>query len=163
VADATQPAGTVADALEALLREEHATLQALAQIIEDEHAVLLGQDSQALEEVTARKRHAAEAHAAQQQRRLAFMRDQRLPTDTGLGDLPTVREGPAALRERQRELAALAQACFENNRRNGALILRLQERTRGALDVLRREESSELYSLSGAREHSSDSRSLGKA
>jgi flagellar biosynthesis/type III secretory pathway chaperone len=63
----------------------------------------------------------------------------------------------------QEQLASLAANCQDSNRRNGVLIVRLQERTRGALDVLRRDDSTDLYSLSGAREHHSDGRTLGKA
>jgi len=155
--------GAAGDPLASLLRAELATLQALSRAVDEEHEILLSGKPEALEDVTSRKRSAAEAHGAQQQRRLAWMQGQGLPVDARLGELPVVSEGSAELRRIHDDLANLAQDCFERNRRNGGLIVRLQDRTRSALDVLRREESSELYSLSGARERSGGSRSLGKA
>ena len=150
--------------LEQLLRAELTTLQALAGALEGEHLALLATDVAALETATATKNAAIAAHREQQAQRLAWMQTAQLAPDTPLDDLVSAAGGGAAARQLQAELAALAADCQDSNRRNGLLILRLQEQTRGALDVLRRDESgTDLYSLSGAREHRSDSRSLGKA
>ncbi|MDP5071644.1 MAG: flagellar protein FlgN, partial [Congregibacter sp.] len=112
----------------------------------------------------AAKNSAVVAHRTQQAQRIAWMQSLDLPPDTSLRDLVSRCGTTEANTALQSQLAALANHCQDSNRRNGGLILRLQERTRGALDVLRHEDGGpKLYSLSGSREHQSDSRTLGKA
>lgn len=149
--------------LEQLLRAERQTLEALADVLDAEHQALTANDPQQLEDVTARKNAAIEAHQRQQTLRLSWMSDAGLPADTPLEDLVVQSGGRKDLGQLQSSLAELAQECQQRNRRNGGLIVRLQERTRGALDVLRSEETSKIYSLSGAKEGNNEGRTLGKA
>jgi len=147
-----------------LLSDELATLRALAAALDSEHNALLSSDVGALEAATTAKNTAIHAHQAQQSERLAWMQARQLSADLPPRELVRVTgDAPEALRL-QAQLAELAASCQDSNRRNGVLIVRLQERTRGALEVLRKEDTgTDLYSLSGAREHRSDSRTLGKA
>ena len=147
----------------ALLKAEHETLSALYDALSAEYKALVAADVDTLEATTLAKNRCLEAHSAQQQKRLEWMAALGFPPDSRLTDLvQRAGEGQDLIDLRQR-LATLAQECQDANRRNGGLIVRLQDRTRGALDILRREERSDLYSLSGAREHKSDGRTLGKA
>jgi flagellar biosynthesis/type III secretory pathway chaperone len=155
-----------------LLEAELTTLQSLADALEAEHRALVDGEVPGIEAATAVKAAAAEAHQAQQRQRLEWMRA------AGLEDKAPLAESVARLKAGgepalasagdlaavQGRLAELATRCQARNRHNGALILRLQERARGALDVLRGADTrGDIYSLSGAREPSADSRSLGKA
>lgn len=150
--------------LQPLLDAELTTLQSLAAALDAEHDALLSADVRALETATAAKNSAIEAHRQQQSLRVSWMQRAQLPPDTPLRELVrSAGDDPGSLRL-QEQLATLAADCQDSNRRNGVLIVRLQERTRGALDVLRRDDSAtDLYSLSGAREHHNDGRTLGKA
>jgi len=147
-----------------LLTAELDTLRALEESLEAEHQALITSNVEDLELATTRKNAAVAAHRAQQEQRLGWMRGLGLSADSPLADLVDHFGGNEADKRLQDELASLAAHCQDNNRRNGGLILRLQERTRGALDVLRQEDAgADLYSLSGSREHQSDGRTLGKA
>lgn len=155
---------TLRQALKALLRAEFATLQRLDKALETEYETLLADSPEALEQATGNKVTAIDSHREQQVQRLQWMDRESLPGDQSFASLASLVDGEAELEDLQAQLVELANRCQENNRRNGGLILRLQERTRGALDVLRGSDSKgDLYSLSGAREHHADGRSLGKA
>ena len=149
--------------LQALLQAEIATLGRIAALLDEEHAALLGSDAEALESITTRKNSAIAAHQAQQEQRFSWMTAAGVARDSSLDTLLDQAGGPPACATLASELAELAGECQLRNRRNGGLIVRLQDRTRSALDILRREESSNIYSLSGAREQQTDSRTLGKA
>lgn len=147
-----------------LLKAELSTLQALGQAIESEYKALINNKVEDLEGATVSKDAAVAAHRAQQEQRIGWMHGLGLSPDSSLGELVShCGDNPTDI-DLQNQLISLATECQESNRRNGGLILRLQDRTRGALDVLRREDGGpDLYSLSGSREHQSDSRTLGKA
>ncbi|EAQ98468.1 flagella synthesis protein FlgN [Congregibacter litoralis] len=147
-----------------LLTAELRTLRSLEAALDAEYQALVDNSVDALESATAQKNLAVTAHREQQEQRLSWMHGLGLGADSSLAELVEHCGGSPQDAELQDTLAALAAECQENNRRNGGLILRLQDRTRGALDVLRREDGGpDLYSLSGSREHQSDSRTLGKA
>jgi flagellar biosynthesis/type III secretory pathway chaperone len=150
--------------LQALLQAELGTLRTLKTSLEAEHKALLASDVALLESATAEKNVAVQAHRRQQEQRLSWMNALGISIDSTLADIVSQCGNLPAAAALQAELAALAADCHDSNRLNGGLIIRLQERARGALDVLRRDDSGpDLYSLSGAREHHSDSRTLGKA
>ncbi|EED30855.1 FlgN protein [gamma proteobacterium NOR5-3] len=147
-----------------LLSAELNSLQSLERALEAEYQALINNKVDDLERATVAKNAAVAAHRAQQEQRLGWMQGLGLSPDSPLGDLVSHCGDHQADIELQNQLIGLATQCQESNRRNGGLILRLQDRTRGALDVLRREDGGpDLYSLSGSREHQSDSRTLGKA
>lgn len=151
-------------ALAPLLREELITLRALDDSLQREHGALLDTDPMALEQATQQKVVAIDAHREQQARRLQWQEAQGLPDSPADDAIADLVDPEPELNALQRELTQLSHTCQEHNRRNGGLILRLQDRTRGALDVLRGgDDQGELYSLHGAREHQADGRSLGKA
>lgn len=152
-----------ATTLEALLNAELNTLEALSTALEQEHTALLGNQPVDVESATAVKNAAVEQHRQQQAQRLTWMAQMGFPTDLALSELVARCGAETRAGDLQQRLASLARSCQDNNRRNGGLIVRLQEHARSALDVLRREDSTDIYSLSGAREHHSDSRTLGKA
>ncbi len=152
-----------ATTLETLLTAELETLEALSTALEQEHSALLGNQPADLEAATTAKNAAVEQHRLQQAQRLTWMAQLGLPADMALSELVAHCDAERNAGDLQHRLASLARACQDNNRRNGGLIVRLQEHARSALDVLRREDSADIYSLSGAREHHSDSRTLGKA
>ncbi|MEM1187713.1 MAG: flagellar protein FlgN [Pseudomonadota bacterium] len=146
-----------------MLEAELATLTALSTALDAEYDALIANDPQALESATRSKAERVDAHRAQQQKRISWLTARGLPPETSLKQLVLLAGDDERVADLQVRLAALASSCQQNNRRNGGLIVRLQERARGALDVLRRDDGGDLYSLSGAREHQSDSRTLGKA
>lgn len=155
---------SAADQLAEFFGAELATLQVLDDALENEYNALMGNDVDALEEATAHKDSAIRAHREQQGRRIDWMLGLGLDSTTSTSDLLDHCGATGKNSAIQRELAGLGSRCQESNLRNGGLIVRLQERARNALDVLRREDhGGDLYSLSGSREHHSDSRILGKA
>lgn len=150
--------------LQSLLAAELGTLKTLKAALYSEHQALLASDVELLERATASKNDAVKAHSGQQQQRITWMTALGISAESSLGDLVRQCGNEASNAALQAELAELASDCHKSNRLNGGLIIRLQERARGALDVLRRDDSGpDLYSLSGSREHHSDSRTLGKA
>jgi flagellar biosynthesis/type III secretory pathway chaperone len=148
-----------------LLQAELETLRALCDALDGEYSALTSADVGALETATHGKTQAVESHRAQQQQRLTWMTEAGLDRSVPLGDLLNdLGARDTNLADLSAQLSALATRCQDSNRRNGTLITRLQSRTRGALDVLRgAEPAGDLYSLSGARDSGSDSKSLGKA
>lgn len=149
--------------LQAFLEAEVRTLSALNTAIETEHGALTGDAVDALEIATRDKLQSVADHADQQSLRVNWMRENGFE-DMPYQDLLDKIGGTAALEALQRSLATLAETCQNNNRRNGSLILRLQDRAQNALDILRGDEpGGDVYSLSGTRQHHSDGRSLGKA
>lgn len=159
-------------ALQNLLDGEFATLRALNDALENEYRALIGNDVEALELATKQKTAALSAHRTQQMQRVSWLqaqsldhpREQSSGNNPGASPLAQLIDSDPALTALETTLATLAEACHDSNRRNGGLILRLQDRTRNALDVLRGGDSGgDLYSLSGARQHKADGRSLGKA
>ncbi len=152
-----------ATTLRSLLTAELDSLKAVETTLEQEHDALLDSNPASLEAATTAKNAAVEQHRRQQTERLNWMTRQGFPGDLPLSELLTRCGADESAGPVVEQLTRLAQQCQDSNRRNGGLIMRLQEHARGALDVLRREDSSDVYSLSGAREHRSDSRTLGKA
>ena len=148
-----------------LFTAERETLSAVQRCLDDERRALLGADAAAIEAAAAAKRAALQQHAAQQQRRLSWMATRHLAPTTPLAELAALSASDSsALDGAATALAGLARECDTANRRNGVLIQRLQERTRRALGVLRgSDDRSDIYSLSGAQQHGSDRRTLGKA
>ena len=150
--------------LNRLLEAELATLRTLQQALESEHEALTDSSVERLERATALKNAAVEAHRQQQLQRLGWMQGLGIDGTTPLAELVQRCGGTRDSAALQGDLAALAERCQAHNRRNGGLIVRLQQRARNALHVLRRDDDpGDLYSLSGSRQQSSDSRTLGKA
>lgn len=134
----------------AALEQELLTLKAVHEALLAETAALTDGDTDNLGIATTSKNAALEAHQAALNQRPA-------------GDLS---EGTsAALRALQDRLASLAGECQELNRRNGALISKLSDRTKAALTVLQgTEDIAVLYSASGVEAATGKgSRVLGKA
>lgn len=132
------------------LERELLTLSAVHEALLAETAALIDGNTDHLGIATTSKNAALEAHQAALNQRPA-------------GDLS---EGTsAALRALQDRLASLAGECQELNRRNGALISKLSDRTKAALTVLQgTEDIAVLYSASGVEAATSKgSRVLGKA
>ncbi|MEO0435495.1 MAG: flagellar protein FlgN [Pseudomonadota bacterium] len=158
----------------ALLTKELELLQLVGDSIEREHEALLKNNLETLQQATKSKAQAVSDFREQQQLRLQWMRAHGLKTDSSLLDLVRAvadlepRPEPLTdirdLEDLAKSLNELALSCDSNNRRNGGLIVRLQEKTRNTLSVLRGEGASEdLYSDSGEKAPSTGSRSLGKA
>lgn len=132
------------------LERELLTLSAVHEALLAETAALIDGNTDHLGIATTSKNAALEAHQAALNQRPA-------------GDLS---EGTsAALRALQDRLASLAGECQELNRRNGALISKLSDRTKAALTVLQgTEDIAVLYSASGVEAATGKgSRVLGKA
>ena len=134
----------------AALEQELLTLKAVHEALLAETAALTDGDTDNLGIATASKNAALEAHQAALNQRPA-------------GDLSE--EANAALKALQDRLASLAGECQELNRRNGALISKLSDRTKAALTVLQgTEDIAVLYSASGVEAATGKgSRVLGKA
>ena len=142
----TDSASTIVAALE----QELLTLTALHEALQGESTALAEGDPTIIDSAIATKNAALQAHQAEMNRR---------PTE----DVPeTVK---ADLKALQTRLAALAAECQDLNRRNGALISKLSDRTKAALNVLQgTEEMAVLYSASGVEATAGKgSRVLGKA
>jgi len=155
---------TESSLLSDLLRAELSTLERVKKSLEAEYQSLISNSIERLETATVEKNTAIAAHRSQQEQRLGWMRGQGLTENLPLGELVAEHGNKTSDVHLHTELIALASHCQDSNRRNGGLILRLQERARGALDVLRQDDGGpDLYSLSGSKEHQSDSRTLGKA
>ena len=132
------------------LERELLTLSAVHEALLAETAALIDGNTDHLGIATTSKNGALEAHQAALNQRPA-------------GDLS---EGTsAALRALQDRLESLAGECQELNRRNGALISKLSDRTKAALTVLQgTEDIAVLYSASGVEPATGKgSRVLGKA
>jgi len=138
--------GTVVAALE----QELLTLTSLNEALQRESAALSGGNVNEIDAAIAAKNEALQAHQVEMSRR---------PAD----DVPEAVK--ADLRALQDRLAALAGECQELNRRNGALISKLSDRTKAALNALQgTEEMAVLYSASGMEAATGKgSRVLGKA
>ena len=146
------------------LESELSSMRALEKSLDAEYQALSGRDVEHLEAVTRRKNSALAEHRGGQQQGLARAAGLGLAAEASVSEmLNTLAEG-GEFSELARELLNLARRCQDSNRRNGMLILRLQDQTRSALHILRGDApGTELYSLSGAREHHVDGQSLGKA
>ena len=134
----------------AALEQELLTLTSLHEALQGESAALSGRNANEIDAAIAAKNEALQAHQAEMSRRPAE-------------DVPeAVKADLQALQDR---LAALAGECQELNRRNGALISKLSDRTKAALNVLQGTENmTVLYSASGVEGASGKgSRVLGKA
>jgi len=142
----TDSASTIVAALE----QELLTLTALHEALQVESTALAEGDTAIIDAAIATKNAALQAHQAEMNRR---------PT----GDAPEAVK--ADLEALQTRLAALAAECQDLNRRNGALISKLSDRTKAALNVLQgTEEMAVLYSASGVEATAGKgSRVLGKA
>ncbi|MFT7287406.1 MAG: flagellar biosynthesis/type III secretory pathway chaperone [Halieaceae bacterium] len=153
-----------AQQLRALLTAERGTLKTLEVALDAEREALGSANVEALESATQSKRSAIQQQQERQQARGEFI-DQALGTNLSLSDALARLGNQDEDRALGQEVIDLAKRCHEINRRNGTLILRQQDRTRSALDVLRGVDlSSDLYSLDGVLSNAaSDSRSLGKA
>ena len=127
------------------------TLNAVHEALLAETAALTDGDTDNLSIATTSKNVALEAHQARMNQRPS-------------GDIPD--EGTnAELSALQNRLASLASDCQDLNRRNGALISKLSDRTKAALTVLQgTEDIAVLYSASGVEPaKGKGSRVLGKA
>ena len=142
----TDSASTIVAALE----QELLTLTALHEALQGESSALAEGDPTIIDAAIATKNAALQAHQAEMNRR---------PTE----DVPEAVK--ADLKAIQTRLAALAAECQDLNRRNGALISKLSDRTKAALNVLQgTEEMAVLYSASGVEATAGKgSRVLGKA
>ena len=134
----------------AALEQELLTLTSLNEALQRESAALSEGNANEIDAAIAAKNEALQAHQAEMSRRPA-------------GDVPEALK--ADLQTLQDRLAALAGECQELNRRNGALISKLSDRTKAALNVLQgTEEMAVLYSASGVEAPTGKgSRVLGKA
>ncbi|MEM1404356.1 MAG: flagellar protein FlgN [Pseudomonadota bacterium] len=151
-------------ALEHLLTQELATLAVLKAILDEESSALLADNAESLEQITERKNNAIAAHAAQQTQRVQWMASAGIPSNAGLTDAVAIAGSTPRLESLRADLTSLAEECAGLNRHNGGLIRRLQERTQGALNILRGNENhGDVYSLSGAKAPQGGSRTLGKA
>ena len=132
------------------LERELLTLSAVHEALLAETTALIDGNTDNLGIATTSKNAALEAHQAALNQRPA-------------GDLSE--EANAALKALQDRLASLAGECQELNRRNGALISKLSDRTKAALTVLQgTEDIAVLYSASGVEAATGKgSRVLGKA
>lgn len=138
----------------AQLDRELALLQQIERALNDERQALERQDLAALEAAVAAKNTALAQHANFTSRGTTI-------DEPGAVD-PT--SSTTGLQQRRIALRALGEICDQLNRENGSLIHRMQERTRQALDILRRSERSpRLYSGAGTTEQSAGRHSLGKA
>ncbi len=134
----------------AALEQELLTMMTLHEALQGESAALSGGSASEIDAAIAAKNAALQAHQAEISRR---------PAD----DVPeAVKADLQALQDR---LAAHAGECQELNRRNGALISKLSDRTKAALNILQgTEDMTVLYSASGVEGASGKgSRVLGKA
>jgi len=144
------PVSDSASTIVAALEQELLTLTALHEALQGESTALAEGDPAIIDAAIATKNAALQAHQAEMNRR---------PT----GDVAEAVK--ADLEALQTRLAALAAECQDLNRRNGALISKLSDRTKAALNVLQgTEEMAVLYSASGVEAAAGKgSRVLGKA
>lgn len=135
----------------ARLDRELESLREVERSLRDERQALEEQDVARLETAVAAKKTAIARHGDLRQ------------SAPAAASHPASAQQPA-LRERLDTLRTLGETCDRLNRENGSLITRMQERTRRALEILRRSERSpQLYSGTGATEQSGGRHSLGKA
>lgn len=155
---------TAAAVLGELLAAELAGIHDLEAALAAEHDALVSSDPEALEAATRTKNAALVAQREQQMRRSAWLRSQGLDGTAPLDEVIEQVGGTRHLNELRQTMIEHARRCQDSNRHNGALILRLQDRTREALNILRQSDAQPtLYSTSGQRDSGDDSRSLGKA
>jgi len=147
-----------------LLSAELERIRDLEAALQAEHEALVNNDADALEAATRDKNAAIAAQQEQQARRSAWLLSRGMDAAASLDDTIRAVSGSEQLEALREAMVQHARRCQDNNRRNGALILRLQDRTRDALNILRQSDAQPaLYSTSGHRESGDESRSLGKA
>lgn len=150
-------------ALLVALEDEVRTLVELMDILDIEHAAIMDNDPERLEQAVVAKQKAIAAHLGSRSNREALgLRDS---LREQLKAHPTLVNG---LRERAlnlvTELNELALQSKNMNARNGKLIAGLKERTNTSLKVLRPEAANiTLYGDSGSAENTMGSRLLGSA
>lgn len=156
--------GSLAARLGELLAAELAGIHDLEAALAAEHDALISGDPDALEAATRTKNAALAAQREQQTHRSAWLRSQGMDGTAPLDEVIEQVGGSLHLNELRKTMIQHARRCQDRNRHNGALILRLQDRTREALNILRQSDAQPtLYSTSGQRDSSDDTRSLGKA
>lgn len=151
--------------LTALLNNEATCLQVLLDALNSEFNALTSSDIDTLEQITQTKNDAlakqAEATLARQHFVATTPHEN---TDKGLQQLIAGYKNQDSLSITIGKLRSLAEQCQNTNRTNGRLILKKQQHTRNALDILRQADSSpSIYSVQGDTITGSESRSLGKA
>ena len=139
-----------ADTIVAALEHELLTLTAVHEALRRESAALSSGNVNDIDAAIAAKNEVLQAHQAGMNRRPTRAVPEAVKAD---------------LQDLQDHLAALAAQCQELNRRNGALISKLSDRTKAALNVLQgTEDMTVLYSASGVEGAAGKgSRVLGKA
>lgn len=141
----------MADQATALLADELASLNQLADALTQEHGALLGNDTEALDAALAHKNA-----CLLQQQTVTSAREALLP-----GNLTDHALNPSQ-QELVDQLHTLSEQCRHVNVSNGALIARKQQLMRTTLDVLRQQDPvPATYSDNGDTQEDHSSRSLG--
>src|SRR5690606_25113535 len=120
-----------------LLVDENALLTELEQQLRNEHAFLAGNDVEALERAgTARQNTVAKLLRLDDDRRGLFRRIGKSDDKIGLAALVTWCDPTGSLDAAQSACASLAEACREQNERNGALATARLARVTGMHDII---------------------------
>lgn len=153
---------TTGQQLASSLRAEVAAVTTVLQILEAEQEALRQRDPERIEQCAADKDRALRQLAALQQDRQSLF--QHTAPGSRLGELVSRLDNRAETGPLQAQLVHLGEQCEALNAANGALIERLQQHARSALNILRGSDNSpDLYSGSGETTHLDDRHSLGRA
>ncbi|MEM1145881.1 MAG: flagellar protein FlgN [Pseudomonadota bacterium] len=149
--------------LKALLSNQLKLLEAVEQALNQEHDALIGDDPEVLQQAANEKSRAVAAYQEASGALSAWMAENRVSDAASLEVHVRGLNDPNLLSTHQR-LKELSLHCEECNKRNGTLILRLQEKTGKLLGILRGGDAFEgLYSVTGSKEGDAPGRTLGKA
>lgn len=148
-----------------LLNNEVSQLEKLLEILEQEKVVLGGHDAGQLEAITSQKRTTLSEVENTSQKRIVYIRQLGIdPFSEGwFEQLKAYMGNSTTLSEKFDYLVSLTNRCRTLNQTNGLMIHRREALTSNVINILRANNTPEIYSDSGQSESRSDTRILGKA
>lgn len=163
--DATQQNTGTHHNLAALLDSEILELEQLREVLETEKTVLGGHDVQQTEDTSRQKRKAVSAVEKASLQRIHYLRSAGVNpvTEDWYEHFVKIVGVSDEVRERYDYLASLTNRCRVLNQTNGLMINRRELLTSKVINILRANNTPEIYSDSGQSESASDTRILGKA
>ena len=151
--------------LAGLLENEILELERLLDALETEKTVLGGHDVQQMESTSKQKRQAVSSVEKASLERIQHLRASGISpvTEDWYQKYSQTRDASEELNERYQYLVSLTNRCRTLNQTNGLLINRRELLTSRVINILRANNTPEVYSDSGQSESTTDTRSLGKA
>lgn len=153
----------MSDALLSLINGDIDAARQLLQLIDDEYQALQARDLPQLQQLLERKVPLLQQLERNGRERSAMLQQAGVSVDRQGLQLIAERSGSGEVIERGDELSALLDQCQEANQRNGRIIRAGQASTGRLLDILRGQDTPNLYDRRGGAAQSSRQRPLSQA